>query len=308
MPEFTIDDDIRHFIQEMETYLDHHYNLPEKRKWKIVQAGVKGEAKNVLMGYRDSEINTTKKIFKVLKQEFKRKEKCVVNLHQLKQDSNERVSIFAGRIRRYVRGLGVKGHKFDRTCIEYLKVGALAHLQNRLYQRDPRTFTKAIKIAIEAEGEKIGKGKKMVSENLNNMETKDLDASRMQEVQTNLKELCNAIMQQTKQLQGMQPNRQQAGQEMQPTRSYTYNDNKNRQTSLQKVGNGVRGACFHCGFQGHRYFNCYKATDKDRQSITERIDQYKRLTKDKYRPQDGANTNALQLSELQSCNIRSYGE
>ncbi len=59
------------------------------------------------MGYSEQEVNFTKRIFKILKCEFQKREKSARNLHQLKQDHNEKVSVFAGR---YVRGLGVKGH------------------------------------------------------------------------------------------------------------------------------------------------------------------------------------------------------
>ena len=38
----------------------------------------------------------------------------------MKQATDEKISIFAGRIRRNVRGLGVKKLKFDRACIEKL--------------------------------------------------------------------------------------------------------------------------------------------------------------------------------------------
>jgi hypothetical protein len=72
------------------------------------------------MGYADKEVNTTKKILKVLKGEFTKTEKSARNLHHLKQDVNEKVSIFAGRIRRYVRGLGVRARKFDKNCIKFM--------------------------------------------------------------------------------------------------------------------------------------------------------------------------------------------
>jgi Ni,Fe-hydrogenase maturation factor len=63
------------------------------------------------MGYAEKELNSTGKIYKILKNEFKRREKSAKSLHQLKQEQTEKVSIFAGRIRKYVRGIGVKDHK-----------------------------------------------------------------------------------------------------------------------------------------------------------------------------------------------------
>ena len=72
----------------------------------------------------------------------------------MKQDSTEKISIFAGRIRRYVRGLGVRTKIFNKTCIEFMNIGALRQIQGRLYQRNPKSFARAIRIANEAEEEK----------------------------------------------------------------------------------------------------------------------------------------------------------
>jgi len=106
------------------------------------------------MGYAEKELNSTGKIYKILKNEFKRREKSAKSLHLLKQEQTEKVSIFAGRIRKYVRGIGVKDHKFDHNYIEFMKVGVLPQIQSHFYQRNPRTFARAIRIAIEAEEEK----------------------------------------------------------------------------------------------------------------------------------------------------------
>ncbi len=75
----------------------------------------------------------------------------------MKQDSTEKISIFAGRIRRYARGLGVRTKNFDKTCIEFMKIGALPQIQGRLYQRNAKSFARAIKISIEAEADKPNK-------------------------------------------------------------------------------------------------------------------------------------------------------
>jgi hypothetical protein len=91
----------------------------------------------------------------------------------LKQDSTEKISIFPGRIRRYVRGLGERTKNFDKTCIELMKIGALPQIQGRLYQRNPKSFARAIKIAIEAEADKPNKIEsinKTKIESINNVE------------------------------------------------------------------------------------------------------------------------------------------
>ena len=165
MPEYTIDKNIRHFLTDMGAYLScFHHTVDDDQKAYLVLSAVKGYAKDILLGYAQEQIDTLEKIFHVLLREFK---KCVVNLHQIKQDINEKEIIFSGKIRRYVRALEDNSkisRKFDRICIDYLKVGALSHIQNRLYQRSPCTFQQAVKVAIEAETEKHAKPKTKINE------------------------------------------------------------------------------------------------------------------------------------------------
>jgi hypothetical protein len=191
MPTFTIEQDITHYIAEMTTYLGKYGHLPEEQKAKLVQAGVKGEARDVIIGYSEQEVNSEKRIFKILKCEYKKREKSARNLHQLKQDTNEKVSVFAGRTRRYVRGLGDKGHSFDRNCKEFMKIGALPQIQSRLFQRNPKSFARAIKTANEAEAEKPNKQKQKV-ETLNTI-TNTIDES--DNLQQTVQELNSEIHQ-----------------------------------------------------------------------------------------------------------------
>jgi predicted RNA-binding protein Jag len=145
MPEKTLEKDVLHYIEDMTTYLDHYHQLNESQIAKLVKTGVKGEARDVLIGHAGKQLNATGKIYKILKNKFKRREKSAKNLHQLKQEQTEKVSIFAGRIRKYVRGKGVTDLKFDHNCIEFMKVGTLPRIQSQLYLRNPRTFARAIR-------------------------------------------------------------------------------------------------------------------------------------------------------------------
>jgi hypothetical protein len=49
----------------MTSYLDPYHHLPRTQKAKLILTGVKEEARDVIMGYADKEVNTTKKILKV---------------------------------------------------------------------------------------------------------------------------------------------------------------------------------------------------------------------------------------------------
>ena len=94
-----------------------------------------------------------KKLFKILKREFRKKEKYAESLHKLKHEEGEQVNLFASRIRRYVKYLGLKKHKKDASCLDYLKLGVHNHIQNRLHRI--QSFSKARRIAMEIESERI---------------------------------------------------------------------------------------------------------------------------------------------------------
>jgi hypothetical protein len=234
----------------MKIYLQSQQQLSQEHKANNIKAGIKEEARDVLMGYSDRDMNTTQKIFKILKQEFKKCEKSARSLHQLKQEANEKVSIFAGRIRLYVKEFGVKRHKFDRNCIEFMKIGALPQIQSRLYQRNPRTFARAIKKALEAEADKPPKSKPRV-EVINNAEKTANDTTV---IQNSIKELFNAIQTLTKQTEGT-------------TSGKTVTAFVNK-----RMGNGDKGACFVCNKKGHRYMQCFKATTQQRQQLTDELE------------------------------------
>ena len=136
----------------------------------------------------------------------------------IKQESEEKISIFAGKIRKYVRGLGVRQEKFDQACIDFLKLGCLPNIKTRLIQLHPRTFQRALKIATEAESEnaKVAKNK-----SISNMEI--TDAPEDQNQQKEIARLCTIIQEQDRRLRNLsQPL---------PQNDYTY--------PVSKVGNGM---------------------------------------------------------------------
>ena len=80
MPEYSIDKNIRHFLTDMGAYLSClHHTVDDAQKAYLVLSAVKGDAKDILLGYADEQIDTLEKIFQVLLREFKKPEKCVVN-------------------------------------------------------------------------------------------------------------------------------------------------------------------------------------------------------------------------------------
>ena len=194
MPTYTLEQDVNYFIQDMKGYLEHHSHLSEQQKINMVQAGIKGPARDVLAGYSNEETNTLRKLFKIIRREFKRKERSVRNLHKLKQEDQEPINLFAARIRRYVKNLGIENQrKFDKTCLEYLKIGVHNHIQSRLYTT--KKFSKAVRMAMEVEADK--NKNKQRTEIVNTMDEGRHDLVALRKETEALKhqvdEICTAI-------------------------------------------------------------------------------------------------------------------
>ena len=183
----------------------------------------------------------------------------MVNLHQIKQDTNEKVIIFSGKIRRYVE---VSSRKFDRICIDYLKVGSLPHIQNRLYQRNPYTFQQAVKIAIEAETEEHAKPKTKITEPANQIATTKVSATTSKDdgVNSKLDELLTMIKTQGQQQWNTRASNTSAS-PRQPQNQTFYN-NQARDNNKRKL------SCYFCLKRGHRYSVCRLASKTDKQAIT----------------------------------------
>ena len=269
MPEFTIDKDIKHFIYDMTAYLQYQLHRSEQERARLILVGIKGTAKDVVMGYTEDETDTTEKVFRILKQEFKRHDKCAAGLYGIKQDSDEKISIFAGKIRKYVRGLGVQQEKFDHACIDFLKLGSLPHIKTRLIQLHPQTFRRALTIATEAESEnnKITKNK-----TANNIEV--VDATDGPHIRNEVQRLHTIIQEQDRRIRNLSK----------PVPQTAYAN------IVTKVGNGVLGACYHCHQAGHRYQQCRQASGTDKRRINDQIQQYRQQKRynfqDRYRDKD----------------------
>jgi hypothetical protein len=141
MAKFTIDRDVRHFITDMDENLAcFQHGIDDSQKGYLVLAAVKVDAKDIFLSYTVGQLDSVTEVFKVMLKAFRKREKCVAGLHQLKQDTNEKISEVASSIPRYVREMGVNAQKFDKICIHYLKIGFLPKIQCRLNQRNPLNF------------------------------------------------------------------------------------------------------------------------------------------------------------------------
>ena len=170
VPTYQIDQSIDNFIEDMQRYLNMFYGaLSETDQVQLVISSVKGEARDIISGYSRKEKSSTKTLFRSLRNEFKRRAKHIDSLHQLKQEPQEKVIVFVGRIRRHVNHLGLKEKYIDKTCLRYLCIGSLQYIQNSLTQRNPKCFSKAMKLANEVELEKV-KSKSKVPESINTMQ------------------------------------------------------------------------------------------------------------------------------------------
>jgi hypothetical protein len=69
---FTIDQDVRFFIEDMTAYLRHNSDFSRQDQVQIVRSSIKGTAREVLLGYNVSELSSSKKYSKYSNKNFKR--------------------------------------------------------------------------------------------------------------------------------------------------------------------------------------------------------------------------------------------
>ena len=261
IPSFTIDQDVRFFIEDMTAYFRHNSGLTRQAQVQLIRSAIKGTAREVLLGYNESELSSSKKIFKVLKQEFQKREKYAGNLHKLKQEEGEQVSLFASRIRRYVKGVGIKKHKIDTACLDYLKLGVHSHIQNRLHHI--QSFKEARRIAMEIEAERTKTKSKADTVNTTVVSTNPTNNSLMDS-----KPISEIIHRQLLDLnalvQAQQNHIQQQNQQL------LSRSNNTRIDSSVPSPRSTR-ECFHCHRKGHGYRQCRSADDRDKQVIKEKL-------------------------------------
>ena len=105
----------------MQNYFVHNPHISEDQKWRLVQSGVQGAARDVLSGYKEKHINSPNRIFRVLRREFKTRQLPAVELHGLQQDNDEKVIMFAARVRKHIAELGITRLSKADVCI-FLKL------------------------------------------------------------------------------------------------------------------------------------------------------------------------------------------
>ena len=262
IPTFTINDDIEHFLDDIQCYLEDYPHLPEHRKITIVRSAIKGPARDILRGYTANETTTLKQLYHILKKEFKKKEKCARSLYKIKQEELEPVNLFVGRIRRYVTGLKITDkHARDNACLEFFKMGAHNYIQNRLH--NIRKFSRAIKIATEVEGEKSKN--KTTKEAVNTMDSTTSTSHGANNLKNEIERLCTVIQQQSRLLQS------QKGMQYRSSEEPTYRTLRDSKLAGTKNSYELKGRCFHCSKRGHRFRQCRQASDKDKEYIEKRL-------------------------------------
>ena len=266
VPKFQIEQNIVYFINDMKAYLK-YLDITKKEQAQIVVTCITGEARDIVSGYSKKQLNEPKYLFRVLRKDFKKREQHVDSLFQLKQEPQEKVSVFVGRIRHHVSHLGLKHKYVDRTCLRYLRLGALQFIQTRIIQRDPRRFSKAVKLAIEAELEGgKGKPKARLIEAVTSMAINN----KQREVEKQIEDL-STIVKEIKETQERDSFKR--GQQQQY--SHNRSDKDNNKYKAQRAGNGIQGSCYFCHLPGHGFRQCRKATERDKETIEQRIDTYK---------------------------------
>ena len=249
----------------MRNYFIHNAHISDDQKWRLVQSGIQGAARDVLSGYKEKHINSPSRIFKVLRREFKRRQLPAVELHGLQQGKDEKVIMFAARVRKHIADLGIaKRRKADRACLHFFKIGALANIQARLNSTDPYTFKSAIRIAQTAESEKTQKQAfKTTKDTLNTIKEVEIEKAS---TKTEVAELCNVIRQLI-----AKPTTTRTEPQHNYYRPQNDYPSPNAQHYRAPQYSHSNRKCYHCQKIGHSYMYCRNARDSDKQAITKRI-------------------------------------
>ena len=231
-PTFDGDKDVEQCIEQAKIYLHQSGLMPEKEKVKLLLSNISGDARTIIKSYKKEELSSRKKMFNILKKEFKKRDKAYKKLHFLKQEVDEKSQVFLARIRGYGKDIGIKAHKkSEKFVLEYFLNGTRREIQKELKIRNIRSIRKAIKVAKEIE-------------EVNNTRSKD-------------KETAASFKQKS---DDNKNNHKEENKIKDPKTSY-----QNRQETKKPF----KGNCHFCHKYGHSYFFCRNSSDSDKERIRE---------------------------------------
>jgi hypothetical protein len=255
IPQFTGVEDVEYYIDNARVYIHQFKHLREAKRVSLLRSGISGEARDVLKAYSDKDLGTVSQFYSVLKRMFKKKTKAATKLHQLKQETSEKVRVFAARIRRYVRKIAIQ-KKINRTCLEFFKAGIRSEFADRLNSSRTKSFEQAVRIASEMEDEKPPiRGKKVVESVLFN---------------ANLQHHPPVIPSQDSWNQLLEQQEQRLLALFNKPTEATPN------TSGPPILNRFKNLkCFHCQKPGHGYYFCRTANEQDKLQIRNKRMNYK---------------------------------
>ena len=136
--------DLKRYIKHARQYVKDMRIRKSRTAVEQLRLGLTGDAKDILDGYKDGELRTVDKMFKILRVHCSSNVRAGSKLYQIKQGADESCSSFLARIRKYVILSGVRSKRHvEQMCIDYLSNGAHKHIRTRLINRSPKTFKRS---------------------------------------------------------------------------------------------------------------------------------------------------------------------
>jgi hypothetical protein len=144
-------DDLDSWISLVERYLK-QYPRTMSYQVDIVLFALSGVARDAILNYGD--FSSVEQIFETLRSIFLPSVNKMHRLAQAKQGSNELVTIFYSRLRKYVRKIGsMSEESFEEITLYFFLGGLRLEISKRFSSDVPKTLDQALSKAKEIEGE-----------------------------------------------------------------------------------------------------------------------------------------------------------
>jgi hypothetical protein len=266
LPKFEGDgkDDLDSWISLVQRYLKQNPR-PMHEQVYLVMFALTSTTRAALNNYANCESFTSvQHIFDTLRSIFTPTTNKLHRLAHAKQGTDELVTLYLSRLRKYVREIGSMGDDcFEEVTLYYFMGGLRSDILKRMPSDKPKTLEHALSKAKEIEGE-LGPRRDPKHESLFTMESYP-KAAEQEPVASDQTRLLQSIISRLDNL----PSATLAANVAQAERPHTRQpENRSFPSSSSRFGNIE---CFHCHKLGHTFRRCRMATEEQRRDIEQKL-------------------------------------
>jgi len=285
------DDDYDVWWADMQAFFN-LYNFSEQEKVNLFNAHLGGEARKFIQDEDVSNMDTVEKMDALLKSTFSSKQDWHSILMNIKQKPDEEIRAFSVRLRVAARKCGFKGTSLDTMSVTCLKRGCAPHLSNLLDNCLPHTpYDEIVEHAIQYERKQENSRKPSKrkieeidliedSENTSlqsklkiakiDMVKQDFTNSLKQikdHVGSKYEKLSDELDYKYDQIQRTINNISSQNRDQRKVIDNRYRpyDNKVKDSNIKT--SGYINACLHCAQPNHRFNDCRRASESQKNEI-----------------------------------------